>query len=279
LAHKAQSGDLGGVAADLQRMSQSGQLDVQRLAGQLGIGGTQGQGGANLGEIARRLSSSGLSPQQLTQALGQQGDLSSLVKGASQALKSPAGLAVGGVAVAAAGVGAGLLLHRARQGGTAGGLSLGSVLGQGAGGPSTQDKEQYRQAAEQLPPARADQLVEDTIVLARWDAQEWRPGQISWVDGGQARVTFEGGLERWCDPQDIRLPPDQASAGAAATSEPTAGPWAVGERIEAQSGPEAWHPAEITDIDKIGERARVKYENGFECWLEYGQLRRITNPT
>jgi hypothetical protein len=146
---------------------------------------------------------------------------------------------VGGAALAAAGIGAGVLLARSQQGQAmgagikdalgkvlpgGGGGGLGSILG--GGGPSAEETAQYRQIAEQLPPARPDQLREGEMVVARWEGDEWRPGQIGWVDSGQARVTFETGFERWCRPDDLRILPQPGEAppptAEAAVPPPTA---------------------------------------------------------
>lgn len=286
-----QSGDVAGVTRGLQDLVSSGHLDAGKLSTDLGMGGR----GLDLGAVANALVSGGPQSGSVVSALARQGGgIGELLRGAAGALKSPAGLAVGGAALAVGAVGAGYLIHKARSGGGApggGGIgdTLGSLLGAPAG-PTAADRAEYTRIAEQLPPAAYAQLREGQTVLARWDVHEWRPGTVGWVDGGQARVTFEGGLERWCDPADIRLPPvpgqaappDQAGA-AGGSSTGTDAPWsaqparaalpAIGAAVVAQAGPDEWRPATIVDTDTIGGRVRVRYENGFECWLDLPQVR------
>jgi hypothetical protein len=48
----------------------------------------------------------------------------------------------------------------------------------------------------------------------------------------------------------------------------------IGSSVTAQSGPDQWQHASIVDTDQIGGRVRVRYDNGFECWLELAQIRR-----
>ncbi len=275
-------------------MAKSGQLDVGKLASDLGVSG--GGKGLDLGDIAKSLTGGGSQANNVLGALSKQGGgLSSVLKGVGGALKGHTGLAVGGAALAAGAVGAGYLFHKSRGGGSiteklgslipggggqGGGIS--SLLG-GADGPSDEEKAQYTHIAEQLQQPSPDQLKEGSLVLARWDQNEWRPGQVGWVDGGQARVTFEGGLERWCDPQDIRLPPTQGQPPAEQAPQPpteapaqsTGGLPTIGALVKAQSGPKEWATAKVVDTDTIGERVRVQFENGYECWLESDQIKTI----
>jgi hypothetical protein len=208
-------------------MASSGQLDVGKLASDLGVGGGRS---LDLGQVAQTLTSGGSGANQIVGALSQQGgSLTRLLGSAANALKPPAGMAVGGAALAAGAVGAGLLWKRSQGGGGGSGGSGGSGSSGGGGGitgalgslfgggglgamfggsdQSSADAAQFSQIAAQLPPPHPSQLKEGTKVLARWDAQEWRAGQITWVDGGQARVTFDSGLEKWCAPEEIRVPP------------------------------------------------------------------------
>ena len=225
------TGDAGGVARGLQQMAGSGQLDLGKLAGDLGIGGGRG---LDLGQIARSLTGGGSSSSQVLGAISRQsGGLGKVLGDAAAALKTPTGLAVGVGALAAAGVGAGVLIHHARKGGgtvqgtidslkqsVSGGL--GSLLGKG-GTTSDAEAAQYREIAEQLPAASASQLVEGLVVLARWDRDSWLPGRVGWVDGGRARITFENGVERWCDPGEVRLPPTAETPPQTPPPDPQAG--------------------------------------------------------
>ena len=204
-------------------MASSGQLDVGKLASDLGVGGGRS---LDLGQVASTLTGGGSQANQVVSALSRQtGGIGNLLGNALNALKSPTGLAVGGAAALAAAGGVGALLWKRSQGGEGGGISetlsnlipggsegggLASLLG-GSNDPSDEEASQYRQMAEQLPQARPDQLIQGAVVLALFDQNDWRPGKLGWVDGGQARVTFENGLEKWCNPPDIRVPP---SAGA-----------------------------------------------------------------
>ena len=269
LLQSLQAGDVNGVTRGLQTMAQSGQLDLGQLARDLGV---QGSRGLDLGQVAQALTQGGTQSSTVLQALGHQGgNVGELLKGAAGALKSPAGLAVGGVALAAAGLGAGYLLTRAREGGGAAGISntIGSLLGSSSSAPSAEDGARYTQLAEMLPPPSPDQLREGSVVLARWDGNEWRPAQVGWVDGGQARVTFENGLERWCMPADLRLPPTPGqsppspAASAPSRGTPTGIGFTVGARVQAPTAPGQWSPAEVTDTDHIGGRIRVKYAQRF----------------
>jgi hypothetical protein len=269
-------------------MAGRGQLDVGRLASDLGL--REGHG-LDLGQVARSLTSGGSHASRIAAALGRQGgDLAGL-------LRSPAGLALGGAALAAAGIGAGMLLSRAQQGqataggGIAGALGnlmqggtasigdgLGALFGGSHGTPSREEGARARELAEQLPAARPEELREGQTVLARWEGDEWRTGQVGWVDGGRARVTFDNGFERWCDPADIRLPPragDAATpsehASSAGPAAPTVGP---GEPVSAMWGPDEFRPAQALEVDSATRRVRVRYENGFEVWLEPHQIRK-----
>lgn len=294
IVQSLQSGDVGGVSKGLQEMASSGQLDVNKLATDLGVNTK----GLDLGDIAKNLTSGGSQSSNVASALSKQGGgIGDLLKSAAGALKSPSGLAVGGAALAAGAVGAGYLLHKSRGGGsisdTIGSITggagdavegigdkLSSLIG-GSSGPTEQDMAQFNHIAEQLPIATYDQLKEGQAVLAQWDRDQWRPGKIGWVDGGQARVTFDSGLERWCEPRDLRLPPQPgqpvrmpptSSAGQESVSSPTGLP-AIGATVQGQVNPEQWQPGQVVDTDTIGERIRVRFENGFETWLEMDQFR------
>lgn len=295
IVQSLQKGDVGGVSKGLQEMASSGQLDVNKLAGDLGVNTK----GLDLGDIAKSLTSGGSQSSNVANALSKQGGgIGDLLKSAAGALKSPSGLAVGGAALAAGAVGAGYLLHKSRGGGsisdTIGSITggagdavegLGDKLSSFIGGssePSDQEKAQFNHIAVQLPIATYDQLKEGQAVLAQWDRDQWRPGKIGWVDGGQARVTFDSGLERWCEPHDLRLPPQpgqplqppQASGGAPVSEAPPTGLPAIGATVQAQINPEQWAPAKVVDTDTIGERIRARFESGYECWLEMDQFRR-----
>ena len=279
MVESLQKGDVSGVTQGLQQMAQSGQLDVSKLASDLGVSGAKN---VDLGAVATSLTGGGNQANTVLNALGKQGGgAGDLLKGAAGMLKSPAGLAVGGAALA----GAGYLFQKSRKGGGGGGLgdALGSVMGGGKGGSlgamlggdapaeESEDQAQLNAAAQQLPEPTPDQLKEGQAVLARWSGREWRTGRIGWVDGGQARVTFDSGFERWCDPREIRLPPTpgQPVGGAPQASALPS----VGSTVEALVDPERWYPGQVVEVDAATGRVMVRFENGYQQWYERAQIR------
>ncbi len=276
-------------------MASSGQLDVGKLASDLGVGG--GGKGLDLGEIAKSIAGGGAGASGVMAALGQQsGGLGKLLGGAG-------GLAAGGAALAA---GAGLLAGKGGGGnlmsslggilgggGGGGGNPLGAILGGGGGaaenplgamlGGSETDAADPNAAAhsamaQQLPAPTLEELSEGMELLARWQGDEWRTAKIGWIDGGQARVTFDSGLERWCELQELRVPQSLPTAPQVApppmpNSPPPPPPMSsglppVGTRVQAEVGDNLWSPADVLELDEAGSRIRIRFDNAYECWMD-----------
>ena len=57
-------------------------------------------------------------------------------------------------------------------------------------------------------------------------------------------------------------------------SSPSPASYSPGETIQAMVGPSQFQPAQVLAVDAASGRVQVRYQNGFEVWLEPDQVKK-----